>query len=82
MTRDGTDAPICQTVSLAGAAAADELLLEPQPATPAAAPASTTAAPMMAADLVRFTLDLPSRLFSRAASAGAMRPLRPNLGRN
>jgi hypothetical protein len=68
VTCEGTDAPIRHTVSLAGAAAAaDEPLLEPQPATPAAAPASTTAAPMVAADLVRFTLDLPSRLFSRAS---------------
>jgi hypothetical protein len=60
VTCEGTDAPIRQTVSLAGAAAAaDELLLEPQPATPAAAPASITAALIVAADLVSFTARSP-----------------------
>jgi hypothetical protein len=60
VTCEGTDAPIRHTVSLVGAAAAaDELLLEPQPAIPAAVHASTTAAPMVAADLVRFTARSP-----------------------
>ena len=61
VTCDGTDEPIRQTTSLAGAADEDELLLllEPQPA---AAPASRAAAPNAAADLVSFTRDLPSRL--------------------
>jgi len=44
------------TTSLAGAdEAVDELLVEPQPAIPAAAPASATAAPNAAADLVKVT---------------------------
>src|SRR6202046_5777110 len=56
VTCEGTDAPIRHTVSLAGAAAAaDEPLLEPQPATPAAAPASTTAAPVVGGGLGEVT---------------------------
>jgi hypothetical protein len=56
VTWDGTDEPIRQTTSLAGAADDDELLLlEPHPA---AAPASRAAAPNAAADLVSFTRDL------------------------
>jgi hypothetical protein len=43
------------TVSLAGADEADGEPLEPQPAMPAAAPASATAAPNAAADLVKVT---------------------------
>jgi hypothetical protein len=56
VTWDGTDAPIRQTTSLAGADA-DVLdgLLEPQPAMPAAVPASATATPNAAADLVKVT---------------------------
>src|SRR6266851_5829479 len=55
VTWDGTDEPIRQTTSLAGAADDDELLLlEPHPA---AAPASRAAAPNAAADLVSFTRD-------------------------
>jgi hypothetical protein len=54
VTWDGTDEPIRQTTSFAGAPDDDELLplLEPQPA---AAPASRAAAPNAAADLVNFT---------------------------
>src|SRR5215469_16233985 len=56
VTWDGTDPPMRHTTSLAGADEADdELLLEPQPAMPAAAPASATAAPNAAADLVKVT---------------------------
>ena len=56
VTWDGTDAPMRHTTSLAGADEPDdELLLEPQPAMPAAAPASATAAPNAAADLVKVT---------------------------
>src|SRR5215469_2990273 len=44
LTWDGTDAPIRQTTSLAGADEVEfELPLEPQPAMPAAVPASATA---------------------------------------
>ncbi len=56
VTWDGTEAPIRQTASLAGADEADdEPLLEPQPAMPAAVPASATATPSAAADLVKVT---------------------------
>src|ERR1700689_3990268 len=54
VTWDATELPMRQTTSLAGAADepdADDGLLEPQPAMPAAAPASATAAPTAAADL-------------------------------
>src|ERR1700683_5822765 len=48
VTCEGTDAPTRHTVSLAGAAApADEPLLEPQAATPGAAPASTPDTPLV-----------------------------------
>src|SRR5258705_5892158 len=65
VTCDGTDDPIRQMTSLAGAADEDELPLLPEPQ-PAAAPASRAAAPNAAADLVSFTRDLPSRLGSLA----------------
>jgi hypothetical protein len=52
-TCDGTEAPIRHTTSLAGAADPDDEL-PPEPH-PAAAPASTTAVPIAAADLVMFT---------------------------
>src|SRR5215469_12388908 len=55
VTWDGTDAPIRQTTSLAGADELDDELLEPQPARPAAVPASATAIPSAAADLVKVT---------------------------
>src|SRR5580693_4978909 len=54
VTWDGTDDPIRQTTSLAGAADEDELLLLPLEPQPAAAPASRAAAPSAAADLVNF----------------------------
>src|SRR5690242_9335627 len=59
VTWDPTDGPIRHTVSFAGAdePADDELPPEPHPA--AAAPASTTAAPIAAADLVSFTARSP-----------------------
>src|SRR5580692_3385979 len=64
VTWDGTDEPIRQTTSLAGAdEPAAELPLEPHPAMPAAAPVSMTAAPTAAADLVRFT---PLRVIARS----------------
>jgi hypothetical protein len=57
LTCDGTDAPIRQTTSLAGPDDDDdEVPLEPHPE---AAAASATAAPTAAADLVKFTADLP-----------------------
>jgi hypothetical protein len=63
VTCAGTEAPIRQTISLAGAEDPDpdpdEPLLEPHPAIPAAAPASMTAAPAAAADLVRLTARSP-----------------------
>src|ERR1700730_12831775 len=57
LTCDGTEAPMRHTRSLAGRyEPVDELLwLDPQPAMPAAAPASATAAPNAAADLVKVT---------------------------
>jgi hypothetical protein len=56
VTWDATEAPMRHTVSFAGADEADdELLLEPQPAMPAAVPASATAMPSAAADLVKVT---------------------------
>src|SRR5690242_21759874 len=63
VTWAGTDAPIRQTISLAGAddpdPVPDEPPLEPHPAIPAAAPASMTAAPAAVADLLRFTAVSP-----------------------
>jgi hypothetical protein len=56
VTWDATELPIRQTTSLAGADDVDdEGLLEPQPAMPAAVPASATATPSAAADLVKVT---------------------------
>src|SRR6185437_992947 len=78
VTWDGTDAPIRQTTSLAGAAVPDPdppELLEPQPAT--AAPASATAAPTAAADLVKFTARSPFPALPVAESrppGGRLRP--------
>ena len=59
VTWDPTDGPIRHTVSLAGCrrTRGRRLLPEPQPA--AAAPASATAAPIAAADLVSFTARSP-----------------------
>src|SRR5258708_22650473 len=67
VTWDATEAPIRQTTSLAGADepdGAELLLLDPQPAMPAAAPASATAAPNAAADLVKVTDRSPFPAFS------------------
>src|SRR5258708_13805556 len=74
VTWDGTEAPIRHTVSLAGAAEADddELALEPHPA--AAAPASTTAAPTAAADLVSFTARSPFPAGSRGSTSSGRTP--------
>jgi hypothetical protein len=77
---DGTEPPIRHTVSLAGAAVPDddELALEPHPA--AAAPASKTAAPITAADLVSFTARSPFPAVSRGSSvlrAGAPAAIQP-----
>jgi hypothetical protein len=77
-----------QTTSFAGAFGADDepgLLLEPQPAMPAAVPASATASPTAAADLVKVTdrspfpayvngtdvlrADVSGRAFCRAAAS-------------
>src|SRR5271165_5616625 len=66
VTWDATEPPMRHTTSLAGADEPDdELALEPQPAMPAAAPASATAAPNAAADLVKVTDRSPSRLCQR-----------------
>src|SRR5450755_361369 len=54
-TWDGTEAPIRHTISLAGAAEAPAPVAELLEPHPAAAPASTTAVPIAAADLVKFT---------------------------
>src|SRR5215831_938291 len=80
VTWDGTEPPIRHTVSLAGAAAPDdgELPLEPHPA--AAAPASKTAAPIAAADLVSFTARSPFPAVSRGSGvlwAGAPAAIQP-----
>src|SRR5215469_4363343 len=65
VTWDGTEPPIRQTTSLAGADDDEEGLLEPQPAMPATVPASATAIPSAAADLVKVTDRSPSRLCKR-----------------
>ena len=80
VTWDGTDEPIRQTTSFAGAADDDELLplLEPQPA---AAPASRAAAPNAAADLVEFHwgISLPGLILGTSRNSswpqGALGPL-------
>src|SRR5215469_13980824 len=78
VTWDATEPPIRHTVSLAGAAAPDdELALEPHPA--AAAPASKTAAPIAAADLVSFTARSPFPAVSRGSPcSGRALPRRSN----
>src|ERR1700726_1846857 len=75
VTWDATDGPIRHTVSLAGAAEVDDDELAPRPQ-PAAAPASTTAAPIAPADLVSFTSRSPFPAGSRGcASTGRTPPL-------
>ena len=78
VTWDGTEVPIRQTTSLAGAEEPElDVPLEPQPAMPAAAPASATAAPIAAADLVKFTARSPFPALSVAEPrppGGRLRP--------
>src|SRR5215475_9116424 len=74
---EATEAPRRQTTSLAGAELDAEVLplVEPQPAMPAAVPASATAAPNAAADLVKDTDRSPFPAVSaEATSSGRTSP--------